>query len=324
MKSWRLTHLLYRQELGFRGNGTSREAGPYVLIPKDVARKFFPRLSQYVLNDTAPIAVRVGEDSNEVLLPFVYHNSRHAENRAGGRDEYRLYIAGIADRHPEIFAPDVVIDISPCAISVDGDISLRIDPVQEFASHFWSVSDRRRSSLSTLYVDVVEHSREESSALSTRATVSGELIDRLLKLEIILPPARRDTEIAQARVREAAFRRILNDSYSQRCALTNKALGGGGLSSVEGAHIVPVADGGSDNPCNGIPLVRDLHWAFDRGFFTFDSSRRVIVHPAMQDRSLFPDLHSFELRMPRDLRLTPSPLALEWHRRNVFGRFANG
>jgi predicted restriction endonuclease len=59
---------------------------------------------------------------------------------------------------------------------------------------------------------------------------------------------------------------------------------------LQAAHIIPTELGGSDNPTNEIPLSRNLHWAFDRGFFTIDEDYTVKVHPSVLNIELLKNI----------------------------------
>ena len=49
------------------------------------------------------------------------------------------------------------------------------------------------------------------------------------------------------------------------------------LFNLEAAHIKPQAHQGTFLPCNGIAMCRDMHFAFDKGFFCISDDYRVIV-----------------------------------------------
>ena len=46
---------------------------------------------------------------------------------------------------------------------------------------------------------------------------------------------------------------------------------------LEAAHIVPVANDGTDHPSNGIALCPTHHSAFDRHYFTFEPGSRKLI-----------------------------------------------
>ena len=323
MDNWRLTHRFYRQELGYRGANDHTSAGPYILVESHVARSCFPNLSQGRKNDTVPILCEVEQEKEPLLLPFVYHNSKIVENRVNGRNEYRLYVADLRAAYPELVRPGNIIEITPLEVGPSGDLKLRISLVPSSDPRTGEFGPRKNNIFEKLYGKPIPTAPLIEDAVRRPVSVSETIIAKLLDLEIVLPPGRREAPSTVSAIRDAAFRKVVIDAYQNNCALTGKSMGGAGLFSVEAAHIVPVADGGSDNPRNGIPLTRDLHWAFDRGFFTFDRSNEVILHPGLAINSLWPDLGSYRLLPPSDNRLIPDSSALEWHRRNVFGRFAS-
>ena len=52
---------------------------------------------------------------------------------------------------------------------------------------------------------------------------------------------------------------------------------------MEAAHIKPKSHGGLYLPNNGMALCRDLHWAFDKGFFTIDDDYDYVIVPDYMD-----------------------------------------
>lgn len=66
------------------------------------------------------------------------------------------------------------------------------------------------------------------------------------------------------RPNQAEFRRGVIKRFKGRCALTGCRV----LEAMEAAHILPVADNGSDEARNGILLRRDVHRLFDLDLIT--------------------------------------------------------
>lgn len=65
---------------------------------------------------------------------------------------------------------------------------------------------------------------------------------------------------------QAEFRRLVLERFDNRCLVS----GCGVTVVLEAAHIVPVANGGTDDVENGIPLRADLHRLFDEGQLQID------------------------------------------------------
>lgn len=123
--------------------------------------------------------------------------------------------------------------------------------------------------------------------------------------------------------RDVAFRNQVRRAYDHRCAMSGLQLrNGGGNPEVEAAHIMPVADGGPDDPRNGLALSHTLHWMFDRGLIGVAVDHSILVsHNKVPrdvvDRLLVPDMR---LRVPDDPDLAPHPKYLTYHREQIFGQ----
>ncbi|MFD3541820.1 HNH endonuclease [Streptomyces sp. NPDC058662] len=92
--------------------------------------------------------------------------------------------------------------------------------------------------------------------------------------------------------------------YGPRCPLTGIAV----PQMIEAAHLCPVAEGGSDDPRNGLPLSAGLHRAFDAHLFTIHpETLNVITRPGGPTAA---DLH---ITIPhlRDLIRKPQREALD-------------
>jgi putative restriction endonuclease len=82
---------------------------------------------------------------------------------------------------------------------------------------------------------------------------------------------------------------------------------------------VPVSDKGSDHPANGLPLTKDLHWAFDRGLIGVTLDRTMHVPASVRSLSgneFLRDLHLLPIREAFDPNLRVMDEALQWHWRN--------
>lgn len=118
-------------------------------------------------------------------------------------------------------------------------------------------------------------------------------------------------------VRSAAFRRVVIASYDFQCAATGaRVVLPDGTAMVQAAHIRPFADTADDDPCNGLALTPDMHWAMDQGLIAPGPDLRWHVHRRL-DRRLdglrrFIELEGQTVLPPRETRHTPKREALEW------------
>jgi|ERR1043166_414343 putative restriction endonuclease len=103
--------------------------------------------------------------------------------------------------------------------------------------------------------------------------------DRLAKSQAPIVPMLPDQArygapmLVRPRLGQGAFRIMVTDAYSRRCAITGERT----LPALEAAHIKPFAEGGSHNPSNGLLLRRDIHSLFDLGYVTVATDLRFNV-----------------------------------------------
>jgi predicted restriction endonuclease len=120
------------------------------------------------------------------------------------------------------------------------------------------------------------------------------------------------------------FRDIVLFAYMGKCAVTGKSINYESLSNLEAAHIMPQAHNGPDAVPNGMALCRDLHWAFDKGFFTItniDDDYIVNVHENVKDSEVLKDIDGKVIFKPSDPRFRLHNNALEYHQKHIFGTF---
>lgn len=136
--------------------------------------------------------------------------------------------------------------------------------------------------------------------------------------------SRKSVEILSIRkARDRAFRNKVLEQYDFRCAFTGRKFVSPVSSltiGLDAAHVVPVEANGSDHPANGIPLTKELHWAFDRGLVGISASRTIFVPPsvaALAGNEFLKGLHGTAIRESKLPSLRVMDEALEWHRTNV-------
>ena len=120
------------------------------------------------------------------------------------------------------------------------------------------------------------------------------------------------------RLGQGAFRLIITDAYSKRCAVTGEKT----LPVLEAAHIKPVASGGEHRIDNGLLLRSDLHTLFDLGYATIAPSGEFRVSQKLKETwmngRVYYDLDRSHIRLPVEDDKRPSPLLLEWHNDVIF------
>jgi len=334
------------QESGFTGSKPNQR-GPYLLISK-AWLAHFPALSTTHENDAALVVLdcmRYGR----VVLPFVWHNSKRFHNQPNGRDEYRVYIAGMERAGVPCPEPGDLILLQPFS-ETNGDgfndhfryrvvrqsesIHAELVAAASTDRNYWEISGDLISGLGHMQrsqsdppdpaanhpTATPEDDLAPNEGIESRDPLGGQRSVSLDSGDVVRFLGRTPAEVLAMRMSSQTFRDVVLASYSSRCAVTGKALKAGEHLNVEAAHIQPRVHHGLNLPSNGIALSRDLHWGFDKGAFTLTNSLRVEVHPELLDT----DWREFEgrsLQVPEHDFFRPCPESIEHHRTRVYGRF---
>ena len=127
-----------------------------------------------------------------------------------------------------------------------------------------------------------------------------------------------EATLIRPRLGQGAFRLIVSDAYSKRCAVTGEKT----LPVLEAAHIKPVSSGGEHRIDNGLLLRSDLHRLFDLGYTTVTPSGEFRVSPKLKETwmngRVYYDLDRSLIRQPSRNDQQPSREFLEWHSDVVF------
>jgi putative restriction endonuclease len=124
--------------------------------------------------------------------------------------------------------------------------------------------------------------------------------------------------LVKPRLGQGAFRVLVTDLYSRRCAVTQERT----LPALEAAHIRPYSDGGEHVPQNGMLLRRDIHSLFDSGYVTvtpnfhFEVSRRI--REEFDNGKHYYALHGTSIVVPESVSQRPDAGALRWHNEHCF------
>lgn len=125
--------------------------------------------------------------------------------------------------------------------------------------------------------------------------------------------------LTKGRLGQGAFRILVTDAYSRRCAITGERT----LPVLEAAHIKPYSDSGPNLVQNGLLLRSDLHKLFDIGFVTVTPDLRIEVSKKIKEayengREYYAHHGDRLVIMPRHPRDQPSEDFLRWHNENRF------
>jgi Predicted restriction endonuclease len=129
--------------------------------------------------------------------------------------------------------------------------------------------------------------------------------------------------VATKRRRNSDFRSRVLRAYEYSCAICgfNVRLGHQ-LVAVDAAHIQWYQAGGPDYEENGIALCSLHHKLFDRGVFTINQDREILVaeeaHGTVGFEEWLMRYHGMIIRSPISPTYRPQIVFLEWHVREVF------
>ena len=125
------------------------------------------------------------------------------------------------------------------------------------------------------------------------------------------------------RTRDPRFREKVLRAYGYRCVVCgfNVRLGNTPI-GLEAAHIKWHQAGGPDAECNGLALCSLHHKLFDRGAFSLDTDRRLIVSESAHGNDSFDEwlmrFHGTVIKPPQRNSYTPLDDFTEWHISEVF------
>ena len=124
--------------------------------------------------------------------------------------------------------------------------------------------------------------------------------------------------IQKYRLGQGAFRTLVIDIYSRRCAMTGEKT----LPVLTAAHIKPYAASGPHDVRNGLLLRSDLHTLFDQGYITITRDFHIEVsrkiRQEFQNGKEYYSMHGRKLLLPANERALPATEYIERHNNNVF------
>ena len=129
----------------------------------------------------------------------------------------------------------------------------------------------------------------------------------------------RPLQIIRGRLGQGAFRSLVTDAYTRRCAISGERT----LPALEAAHIKPYAESGPNRTENGLLLRSDLHRLFDAGYLTVTPERQIEVSRRIREefengRDYY-RYHGEKLfKEPTNPAERPDAGYLAWHNEQVF------
>jgi len=120
--------------------------------------------------------------------------------------------------------------------------------------------------------------------------------------------------LARARLGQGAFRILVADAYTRRCAITGERT----LPALEAAHIKSYSEGGPHATSNGLFLRSDIHKLFDENYVTVTTDLRIEVSRKIAEEfengKEYYRYHGKPLQVvPNNSMDRPSNEYLRWH-----------
>lgn len=326
-------HKVGYQEMGsiaFKGDRPHR--GRYFLISKRCLG-FFPQLSSIVLNDKNIIIVVPmfkDREQTKVLCTMDYHNQKFADityAKNHPRDEVRFYMNVNIDPDLYFEADDYAVfeKISNVDETIYSLTRVRIgEPGYDILSNYMAQSAQQSH---VLVENELSFIKQPTIGFDAPITISDDA-NRLIESEnkIIIEHIEEDDETFEqkygsALFNSASFRDFVMNAYQYKCAITHKAIRYKDLLNLEAAHIKPQAHNGKFLPCNGIAMSRDMHFAFDKGFFTIGDDYTVIVSEKLHGDWFYQEYNGTKIFVPEVDYFRPEKRFLHYHQEHVFNTF---
>ena len=317
----------FLKSCGFQELGSVRDGKPqrgrYLLtsMNKEVLA-MFPPLSETQLNDSAILPVIPLYSGKKVYCNFVYHNDKfHGSTAAHPRNEYRLYLNKELEEQILLFSENDIIIIRTEDITEDGEIQTvyYLDHIINNGSDFYDkwnsfINDYPINGGYGIFEGVIPEFEEKVRRIA-KPDDCEVVIDETVTTKIAT-----STENIATLFNAVSFRDFIMVGYDNLCAVTGTVIRFESYMNLEAAHIKPKSHGGLFMPNNGLALCRDLHWAFDKGFFTLDDDLKVVVHPRITSEylNLF---NGKRIRIPSNAFFAPDIENVKYHRENVYGLF---
>jgi predicted restriction endonuclease len=316
------------QELGSVTNGRASR-GRYLLISKDERiLKMFPPLSGDKKNERSVIPILPLYSGKKVYCKFIYHNSKIVSPaNVNGRNEYRLYLNKELGNEQLVFEAGDIVIMRPAEIVGDDDDTQTVyllDLIKDQSSDLYKELN--------YVIETSDIHRGKGGHAIYKGNITGFEDRAKIRLQWVQESvvAIDETFIKQIKqfnkskieslFNSILFRDFIMSGYESMCAVTGMVIKYENFMNLEAAHIKPKSHGGSYLPNNGIALCRDMHWAFDKGFFTINDNLEVTVHGSIKNKWLN-SYNGKKIRIPKDPFFCPSNESMEYHRKNVYGIF---
>lgn len=314
---------LGHQELGSVNSEGIPQRGRYIFVSNNSKiLSIFPPLSEVVINDSALLPILAMYSGEKVYCNYIYHNDKISKPGIGTRNEYRIYLNKGLDNRDKIFYKegDYII-MRKVDITQDGiDMSFyALDYIKSsdtaFLKFISTLQPVRANSGQYFYEGDIPEFENKLNTISAQAKV---VIDDKVTEEIRLE--KQQGKDISSLFSAQTFRDFVLVGYNYKCAITGVNISYKDLFNIEAAHIMPRSHHGLFMPNNGIALSRDMHWAFDKGFFTITNELTVKVHPDV-DSEFLKKFDGKKIYIPQNSFFIPDVANLKYHQDNIYGLF---
>lgn len=310
------------QELGSVKNGKAQR-GRYLLtsMSKEVLG-MFPPLSEAQLNDSALLPIIPLYSGKKVYCTYVYHNDKfHGSTAAHPRNEYRIYLNKELEEQQLLFSENDIIIMRAQEITEEDETQTvyYLDYLRNNGTALYDKLDKVIESYPInggygIFEGIIPEFEEKVSKLA-KPDDCEVAIDNTVTNKIAT-----SVDNMASLFNTVSFRDFIMVGYDNLCAITGTVIRYESYMNLEAAHIKPKSHGGLFLPNNGMALCRDLHWAFDKGFFTLDDDLKVVVHPKIESEYLN-SFNGKQIRIPSNQFFVPDLDNVRYHRENVYGLF---
>ncbi len=309
------------QELGSVGIDGKPQRGRYLLTSMNAeVLSFFPPLSRSQKNDYSMVCCVPLYLNKKVYCRFVYHNDKYHDSVAAHpRNEYRLYLNVDLEGGSLLFKTgDMLIFRKKDEEDVNSEVYLDYVPVASGKDYDFCKTLIDNSDINGGYAVYDGHIDFFEKKVAAHSQNQAIAIDKTL-IEVFDKDKNLSSKVAGL-FNQVMFRDFLLVGYEELCAVTRTVIRHNDLMNIEAAHIRPKAQGGEFLPSNGLMLSRDLHWAFDKGFFTITDEMDVLVHPKTKSEFL-QTFNGRKIFIPKEAFFQPSIANIQWHRKHLYGLF---
>lgn len=313
------------QELGSVGADGKPQRGRYLLTSMDEnVLNIFPALTTAQLNDSALLPIIPLYSKKKVYCNYVYHNDKfHGSTAKHPRNEYRIYLNKALENNTYLFKTDDIIVMRLAETNeTDQEEGQRVYYLDHIKCNGSALYNQLNTIISNypipggygIFDGTIPEFEEKVSNIANPEECEVEIDDS------VTTRVTASADAVASLFNAVSFRDFVMVGYDNLCAITGTVIRYESYMNLEAAHIRPKSHGGLFLPNNGLALCRDLHWAFDKGFFTLNDNLEVMVHP----KTTSDYLKSFDgkkIRLPQNPFFIPDLENVKYHRDNVYGLF---